>query len=353
MARFIRTREKARGQVPGSIIFQGEQRQDNVRITMACYNEKQFEQTELTLEQIAHKPVTGEVCWINIEGLHDASVIEHIGQIFKISALALEDIINTDQRPRFFEDEHQLIVIMKSLLLDEKSEQVTDEQVSFVMGADYLISFQEHSTNLFADVIYRLKNSRGKIRKSGPDYLLYALMDTIVDSYIINIETYGRIIEAFEPKLMKPAAGMIETIFKYKNEVAFFRKNIRPLKEVVNRMVKSDSLLIRKSLRQQYLPDLDDLTTQAIDAIEIYYTMVADQLNIYNSNVSSRTNDVMKVLTIFSAIFIPLTFIVGVYGTNFEHIPELQMPYGYVGMWGVMIVMASVMLYYFKRKGWL
>ena len=353
MARFLRTREKARGQMPGSIIFQGEQRQEHVRINSILYNEKQLEQTELELQQFEYVSGSGAMHWINIEGLHDTSVIEKVGQMFKISPLALEDILNTDQRPRFFEDEHQIIVIMKSLVLDTETEQVSDDQVSFVLGSDYLISFQESSSNLFDDVIYRLKNSREKIRKSGPDYLLYALMDTIVDSYIINIEAYGRIIEDFEPKLMQPTADMIETIFKHKNEVAFFRKNIRPLKEVVNRMDKSDSVLVRKTTRQHYLPDLEDLTTQAIDAIEIYYTMVSDQLNIYNANVSSRANDVMKVLTIFAAIFIPLTFIVGVYGTNFEYIPELQMRYGYFGMWGIMIAMAGVMLYYFRKKGWL
>lgn len=353
MARFLRTREKARGQMPGSLIFQGEQRQKEIRIVYTNFNEKEFEQKEILPNEITDQLKTGSLTWINVEGLHDTGVIEKLGQLFKISPLALEDILNTDQRPRFFEDEHQLIVIMKSLNLDLKNEQLSDEQVSFVVGNNYLISFQESSTHLFEDVIYRLRNSRGRIRKAGSDYLLYALMDTIVDSYIINIETYGRIVEDFEKELISPKKGIVEAIFKHKNEVVFFRKNIRPLKEVINRMTKSDSTLIKRTTQQHYIPDLEDLTTQAVDAIEIYYTMVADQLNIYNTNMSSRANDVMKVLTIFAAIFIPLTFITGVYGTNFEHIPELQMRYGYYGMWGFMIIMAGVMIYFFNKKGWL
>ncbi len=352
MARFLKNREKTRGQVPGALIFQGEQRQKEVKINCIQYNATSFNSQEIEPEQFPNLLQQGMNTWINIDGLHEANIVEKLGQAFKISSLALEDILNTDQRPRFFEDEHQLIVIMKSLLLNRQTEKIEAEQVSFVVGENYLITFQEKSNRLFEDVLYRLKNNRGKIRKAAPDYLAYTLMDSIVDSYIINIEAYGRIIEDLELRLINPDKNVADEIFRHKTEIAFFRKNIRPLKEVTNRMQKSDSTLIKKETKRHYLPDLDDLTTQALDAIEIYYTMVADQLNIYNTNVTNRANDVMKVLTIFAAIFIPLTFIAGVYGTNFENVPEYNLKYGYFGMWGVMILVAAGLLYYFKRKKW-
>lgn len=353
MARFLKNREKTRGQSPGALIFQGEQRQKNVKITLTQYNENTLERKEIGPENLDEQLKPGMITWINIDGLHETEIIEKTGAAFKISSLALEDILNTDQRPRYFEDEHQLIIIIKTLILDKSSEQIDAEQVSFVMGNNYLITFQEKSTRIFEDVLYRLRSNRGKIRKSGSDYLAYALMDTIVDSYILNIEAYGRIIEAYEKDLINPQKGLSDTIFKHKTEITFLRKNIRPMKEITNRLQKTDSGLIKKATKQHYIPDLDDLVTQALDAIEIYYTMVADQLNLYNTNISNRANDVMKVLTIFAAIFIPLTFIAGVYGTNFKYVPELSYKYGYFGMWGVMIAVAVVMLIYFKRKGWL
>ncbi|PLX16617.1 MAG: magnesium and cobalt transport protein CorA [Salinivirgaceae bacterium] len=353
MARFLKNREKTRGQSPGSLIFQGEKKQERVKITLRTYNETTLNEQEISIDDLNGEFVPGTIKWINVDGLHDINVIKKIGEIFNVSTLALEDILNTDQRPRYFEDEHQLIVIMKALLLNKETELVEAEQVSFVVGKDYLISFQEKSTMIFDDLLYRLRNGRGRIRKSGTDYLAYALMDTLVDSYILNIEAYGRIIEDYEKELLHPTQKLSEAIFKHKTEIAFFRKNIRPLKEVTNRFQKSESGLIKKATRQHYIPDLDDLVTQALDAVEIYYTMVADQLNIYNTNVTNRANDVMKVLTIFAAIFIPLTFIAGVYGTNFKYVPELGYKYGYFGMWGVMILVAGVMLIYFKRKGWL
>ena len=352
MARFLKNREKTRGQSPGSLIFQGDQKQDNVRITYRTYNETTLTEREIDIDELSDSLDPSMMKWINIDGLHDVNVIKKAGDVFKISSMALEDILNTDQRPRYFEDEHQLIVIMKRIRLNAELEQTEAEQVSFVVGRNYLISFQERSTQIFDDVLYRLRNNRGRIRKAGSDYLLYALMDTLVDSYIINIEAYGRIIEDYEKELMHPSQKLSDAIFMHKTEIAFFRKNIRPLKEVTNRFQKSESGLINKTTQQHYIPDLDDLVTQALDAIEIYYTMVSDQLNIFNTNVTNRANDVMKVLTIFAAIFIPLTFIAGVYGTNFKYVPEYNMKYGYFGMWGIMILVAGTMLIYFKRKGW-
>lgn len=352
MARFLKNREKSHGQSPGSLIFQGEQKQDKTIITLRTYNESNLDEKEITLDEISDSIDPAMVKWINIDGLHDINVIKKAGDVFKISSLALEDILNTDQRPRYFEDAHQLIVIMKRIKVDDETEQAESEQVSFVVGKDYLISFQEKSTSIFDDVLYRLRNNRDRIRKSSSDYLLYTLMDTLVDSYIISIEAYGRIIEDYEKELMRPTQKLSDAIFKHKTEISFFRKNIRPLKEVTNRFQKSESGLIEDVTRQHYIPDLDDLVTQALDAIEIYYTMVSDQLNIFNTNVTNRANDVMKVLTIFATIFIPLTFITGVYGTNFKYVPLFNMRYGYFGMWGIMILVAGAMLIYFKRKGW-
>ncbi|MDA3868265.1 MAG: magnesium/cobalt transporter CorA [Salinivirgaceae bacterium] len=352
MARFLKSREKVKGKMPGALIFQGEQRQPEVRLSCIRYNETHIEQFETDISGLDGLVIPDMVTWISVEGLHDTETIRKIGEKFDVASLALEDILNTDQRPRFFEDDDQLVIIMKSMAFDEKTKELHSDQVSLLLGANYLVSFQERTSNLWDDILYRLQKSKGRIRRVGSDYLAYALMDTLVDSYIINIESFGHTVESLEKELIEPEKHHAETIFRNKTEITFFRKNIRPVKEVVTRFEKTEVDFVSEKVRLYYLPDLADLATQAIDAIEIYYTMVADQLNIYNTNMNNKANDVMKVLTIFAAIFIPLTFIAGVYGTNFEYVPELTYKYSYFLMWGVMIIVAGAMLAYFRRKHW-
>lgn len=353
MARFLKDKQNSKGAAPGSLIFIGQQKMENSRIHVTQYNTEYIKEGELKkLDKIAEYLSDDHVTWISIHGLHDTALIAQIGEKFDISSLILEDILNTDERPKFIEDDTHLFVILKSLSFNPENCKFQIDQISLIVGENYLISIQETETDYFEDVSRRLNSGMGKIRSYSPDYLCYTLIDTVVDGYILNIEKMGNVIEEQEKRLLTSDKQIIENIYHYKTELAYIRKNIRPVKELMTRFVTSDSDLINDRT-YSYLRDLEGLVTQALEAIEIYYTMVSDQQNSYNANINNNVNDVMKVLTIFSAIFIPLTFIVGVYGMNFNYIPALKYHYSYFILWGIMVAIAIIMLFFFKRKKWL
>lgn len=353
MARFLKDKQNSKGAAPGSLIFIGQQKMENSRIRVTQYNTEYIKEGELKkLDKIAEYLSDDHVTWISIHGLQDTTLIAQIGEKFNISSLILEDILNTDERPKFIEDDTHLFVILKSLSFNPENCKFQIDQISLIVGENYLISIQETETDYFEDVSRRLNSGMGKIRSYSPDYLCYTLIDTVVDGYILNIEKMGNVIEEQEKRLLTSDKQIIENIYHYKTELAYIRKNIRPVKELMTRFVTSDSDLINDRT-YSYLRDLEGLVTQALEAIEIYYTMVSDQQNSYNANINNNVNDVMKVLTIFSAIFIPLTFIVGVYGMNFNYIPALKYRYSYFILWGIMVAIAIIMLFFFKRKKWL
>lgn len=353
MARFLKDKQNSKGAAPGSLIFIGQQKMENSRIRVTQYNTEYIKEGELKkLDKIAEYLSDDHVTWISIHGLQDTTLIAQIGEKFDISSLILEDILNTDERPKFIEDDTHLFVILKSLSFNPENCKFQIDQISLIVGENYLISIQETETDYFEDISRRLNSGMGKIRSYSPDYLCYTLIDTVVDGYILNIEKMGSVIEEQEKRLLTSDKQIIENIYHYKTELAYIRKNIRPVKELMTRFVTSDSDLINDRT-YSYLRDLEGLVTQALEAIEIYYTMVSDQQNSYNANINNNVNDVMKVLTIFSAIFIPLTFIVGVYGMNFNYIPALKYHYSYFILWGIMVAIAIIMLFFFKRKKWL
>lgn len=353
MARFLKDKQNSKGAAPGSLIFIGQQKMENSRIRVTQYNTEYIKEGELKkLDKIGEYLSDDHVTWISIHGLQDTTLIAQIGEKFDISSLILEDILNTDERPKFIEDDTHLFVILKSLSFNPENCKFQIDQISMIVGENYLITIQETKTDYFEDVSRRLNSGMGKIRSYSPDYLCYTLIDTVVDGYILNIEKMGSVIEEQEKRLLTSDKQIIENIYHYKTELAYIRKNIRPVKELMTRFVTSDSDLINDRT-YSYLRDLEGLVTQALEAIEIYYTMVSDQQNSYNANISNNVNDVMKVLTIFSAIFIPLTFIVGVYGMNFNYIPALKYRYAYFILWGIMVAIAIIMLFFFKRKKWL
>lgn len=354
MARFLKSRKKSHGEAPGSLIFIGNQKMEKSRIRVIQYNKENLVEKEPDKMEDAGSYVRkGYITWINIDGLHEVDLIEKLEKMFKLSSLALEDILNTDQRPKFIEDENNVIIILKALTYDKDSLTLHTEQISFILGNDYLVTLQERVGDYFEPVRERIRKNLGRIRTSEPDYLCYSLFDTLVDSYIINIETVGDLIEEQEQAILKnPDKKIIEVIYRHKTEMSYMRKSVRPVKEIMAHLMKSESKFIH-SKTSAFLDDLDDLVTQAMEAVEIYYTMVSDQLTVYQTNISNRVNDVMKVLTIFAAIFIPLTFIAGIYGTNFDYLPELHFRWAYFVMLGVMVCTAGVMLLYFKRKKWL
>ena len=354
MARFIKSRKKSHGTTPGSLIFIGNPKMDKTEIHLMIFNKEQL--SEIIVHHADELPGTvpeGAVMWVNVYGLHDTKLIGLLGERFNIHPLELEDILNTDQRPKLTETDKNLTFFLKVLDYHEDSKKVTGDQVSIVLGENSVITFQEKRGHYFDPVRERIRNSRGRIRTAGADYLAYVLIDTLVDGYIHSIERLGSLMEETEDEILHHTQKMtLEKIYRFKTTIGFIRKSIFPLKEVMLFLNKTESNLIQDKTFT-FLKDLADLTTQALEAVDIYHNMANDYLNIYHSNIANRTNEVMKVLTIFASIFIPLTFIAGVYGTNFKYLPELDFRYGYFAMWGIMIVVAATMLYFFRRRKWL
>jgi len=352
MARFLKSRIKAKGAAPGSLIFMGKQQMDSVKIRLISYSDKQVSEHEFkSFAEAAGAIKSGCVNWLNIDGLHDVAMLDEIGKRYKISPIALENILNTGQRSRFFEDDHFVALISKAVYFHEKDELISSEQVSFILLDNLLISFQERVGDHFEPVRKRIRNGSGRIRTSKAGYLLYALVDCLVDNYLIDLEKLGARIEAVDTQLSDPTKELGRMLFKYKTEISFFRKNIKPLKEVLNRLLRSNNMLVKQE-QQPFFQELYDVEEQANEEAESYYNMISDQINLYNANISNKANQVMKVLTIFASIFIPLTFIAGIYGTNFDYLPELHFKYSYFIMWGIMLLVAAVMLAYFKKHKW-
>lgn len=354
MARFLKSRKKSQGTMPGSLIFLGNKKMEKPEIHLMLYNKDSLRENQIqNLSELPEQNPEDMVMWINIYGLHDLQLIEKIGRRFSIPPLELEDILNTDQRPKISVNENNLTIFLKVMEYHKKDQYVSGDQISIVTGNHYVITFQEQVATYFEAVRNRIRSDKGRIRQSGSDYLAYTLMDTLVDGYIHNIENLGSGMEQMEEEvLQKTEKEVMHNIYRMKTNIGFIRKNVLPLKEVIFFLNRTDSPLIREKTRT-FIKDLQDLVTQAQEAVDIYYNMANDYLNIYHANVGYRTNDVMKVLTIFASIFIPLTFLAGVYGTNFDVLPELHYKYSYPIMWGIMIVIALTMLRFFKRKDWL
>ena len=354
MARFFKKREESKGLAPGSLVFIGNQKVETVRLRVIDYDQTELKEDALRdIAEAAEFKRTKTVTWINVDGLHDLEVMKAIGTAFDLHPLTLEDILNTGQRPKLEEFDNCLFLVLKMLRYDQEKHIVISEQLSMVLGETFLITFQEKPGDVFEPVRERIRKRKGRIRISGIDYLAYALLDTVVDNYIYVIERLGEQIEDIEEQILAtPEPAVMENINTFKREMNFLRKSIRPAKEAIIQLSKLDSELINDQT-MPFLKDLQDLITQAVEAIDTYRDMLSDQLNLYNSAISNRMNDVMKVLTIFAAIFIPLTFIAGIYGTNFDYLPELHFKYSYFIFWGVMIVVAVSMLAFFRRKGWL
>ncbi|TFH39313.1 MAG: magnesium/cobalt transporter CorA, partial [Bacteroidia bacterium] len=342
MTKFIKNRSNTIGKSPGSLTFIGNKKLENARIRVIKYNDHELIEKELlTIGESFDLVDSNHITWINIDGLHDSELFSEIEKRFNITSMALEDIMNTDHRPKLFEADKHITIVTKALEISENHKLKVD-QVSFIIGPSYIISFQETTGTFFEPVRERIRNSSGRIRLGGSDYLCYALMDTLVDNYMTILTKFGEIIEEQEDKLDDTSNNeILNEIYALKKDTVILRKNIRPVKEVTNLILRSESDFFSSDSRI-YFTDLDELLTQAIETIEIYYTLVNDHLVIYHTNVSNGANAVMKVLTIFASIFIPLTFIAGVYGTNFNYIPELGFRWGYFAMLTLMALVAIV-----------
>lgn len=353
MARFLKSRAKAKGASPGSLIFMGKQKMESTKIRLFKYSENETSENDYNSIDKALKAFDDRhINWLNVDGIHNTEVIRKIGKQLNISPLALDNVLNTGQRAKFFEDKESITVITKALHYNADENKINVEQLSFIIFQNIVISFQEKTGDHFESVRIRIRNGFGRIRKSSADYLMYALIDSLVDNYLINLEQIGEKIEALEPKLSNPGKEISSELFQFKTEISFFRKTIKPLKEVLTRMLRSKNELIRDE-NIVFYQELFDMEEQSIDAVENYYGMTNDLINLYNTNISNKANEVMKVLTVFASIFIPLTFIAGVYGMNFNYMPELQSKYGYFIVWGVMVTVVILLLIFFRRKKWL
>lgn len=337
---------------PGTLVYTGEERNEPVKITLIEFNETEyFEDEYYNLEDCISHVKPNMVKWINVGGIHKPDLVEEIGKIYNIHPLTLEDIVHINQRPKFEDYDHYVIAMMKMI---NYSSQVDSEQLAIILLDRTVISFQEPQGGDAFDIIRnRLRTSKGRVRKLGADYLAYALMDAVVDCYFTCIEKIGDKVEVIEEDIINDTdkKSLLE-LYHLKREMIYLRKQVWPLRDLINNMIRSETNLINPST-DIYLRDLSDHVTRIIDTVETYRDLLSGIMDIYLSTNANRMNEVMKVLTIMSSIFIPVTFIVGVYGMNFENMPELKTQNGYYLVWGIMLAIIVGLLFYFKKKKWM
>lgn len=350
----VKKRSTKTGLPPGVLIHIGEKKAEKVKINILSYDENQFEEKEArTIEECFPFKDKPTITWINIDGLHKVDIIEKIGRNFDFHPLLLEDVLNTEQRPKIEDFETYIYIVLKMLYHNDITNEINSEQVSIIFGEDFVISFQEKEGDVFNLIRERIRTNKGRIRKMGADYLAYSLIDAIVDSYFIILEKLGENIEDVEDTMIaKPTPETLHAIHGSKRKMISLRKSVWPLREVVSALERSDSSLIQDSTRI-YLKDVYDHTIQVIDTVETFRDMLSGMLDIYLSSISNKMNEIMKLLTIIATIFIPLTFIAGVYGMNFEYMPELKWQWGYPVIWSVMLIIGISMVFYFRKKKWL
>ena len=359
MVKLIKRLSKKIGLQPGTVVYIGEQRHEPVTINVINYNKDSFQQVDVkSVEECFQYKGNGDITWININGIHDINIIEKIGQHFDIHPLILEDIANAGHRPKMEDWENFVFATLKMIYFD-KEEELKSEQFSIVFGDDYVISFQEVPGDVFDSVRERLKKTTPRTRFLGTDYLTYSLIDAIVDSYFLVLENLGDRLEDFQEEVVSnPQKEGLQTIYDLKRELVYIRKVVWPLRELVGGFERSESSLFH-DYTSPYIRDLYEHTMQVIDTVETFRDMVGGLLDIYLSSVSNRMNEVMKVLTIIATIFIPLGFLAGVYGMNFNtsispyNLPELDFRYGYIFFWLVALFIAGALFLFFRKKKWL
>jgi magnesium transporter len=350
----LKKRSKKAGLPPGALVHIGERKTDVMKAMVLDYDERNCEETILTDHAqciaLRGKPT---VTWVDIEGVHDIAALEKMGHCFGLHPLVMEDILNTDQRPKIEDYGDYLYIVLRMLTNGSETGEVSSEQVSLILGENFVLSIQEGAKgDVFEPVRTRIRSSKGQIRKLGADYLAYSLIDAVVDNYFIILEKIGERVELLEETLISdPGPETLHLIHNLKRELIYLRKSVWPLREVVSGMQRRDSILIREGTGY-YLRDVYDHTIQVIDTVETFRDMLSGMLDIYLSSISNRTNAVMKVLTVIATIFMPLTWLAGIYGMNFRHMPELSWQYGYLAVWLAMLAIAAGMVVYFKKKKW-
>ncbi|MBJ6724136.1 magnesium/cobalt transporter CorA [Geomesophilobacter sediminis] len=349
-----RSRTKKAGMAPGTLMHIGRERSVATQIEVTEYDASHLDhrQVDSLAKCLVRKP-SPTVSWINVDGVSEVDVLREFGACYGIHPLVLEDILATDQRPKVEDYGDYLYVVLKMISPGKPGEEIHSEQVSFIVGADYLISFQEGlDGDVFAPIRTRLKNEKSRLRSTGPDFLLHGLLDVVVDNYFVVLEQLSERIEDVEDDLIaNPAPATVHGIYRLRRQMLFLHKVVWPLRELVGSLQRRDSELIQDGT-VIYLRDLYDHTVQVLDTLETLRDTVSGMIDIYLSSTSNRLNEVMKVLTIIATIFMPLSFIVGWYGMNFKNMPEYDLPYAYPVVLVVMAAIATGMVVYFKRKRW-
>lgn len=343
------------GLPPGTLIYTGTRKQEPVQIALIDYDQSQLEERQLdSIQQMSELSKTDSNSWVNLDGIHNVELIEQIGQQFQLHPLVLEDIVHVGQRPKVEDYDTYLYIVLKMLQYNKDSRTVESEQVSIILSQHCLVTFQERPGDVFEAVRQRIRSCKGRIRKMGCDYLAYALIDAIVDEYFTILEIFGERIETLEEVLLSDSdRDIFHDIHHLKRELTLLRRSIWPLREMVLGLDRSENALVKKPTKI-FLRDLYDHTIQIMDTIESFRDVASSLLDLYMSMVSNRMNNVMKVLTIIATIFIPLGFIAGVFGMNFENMPELTWQWAYpVGFWAVIAAIVVGMFMFFMKKKWL
>jgi magnesium transporter len=350
--KLVQKRSKKTGLSPGTLIHIGENRTETVEITLFNYAGAQCDERTVTSPNDLQPPADETVTWINVGGVHKIDVLEAFGKQFGLHPLLLEDIANTDQRPKLDDYETYVFLVVKMLAVTDRGG-ILVEQVSFVLGRNYVLSFQENGTDVFRPVRDRLRAGKGRLRHNGSDYLLYALVDAVVDQYFSVLESLGEKIETLQERVIAdPKPDTLRDIHALKRQLLFVRRAVWPLREATNNLSRSDCPYLHEPTKV-FFRDVYDHVVQIVDTIESFREMLSASLDIYLSSVSYRLNAVMRVLTVITTIFMPLSFIASIYGMNFEHMPELKSEWGYPIVLGAMGLVAAGMLIGFRRRKWL
>lgn len=350
-----RRKASKKGLPPETLVFTGEKKLDVPKVTLIRYNEDQFE--EINIDNASSLPrefPPGKVTWLNIDGLHNISLIEQTGKNFGMHPLLLEDVLDTSQRPKAEVFDDTLFFVARMLCHNNSDHQIAVEQVCFVLSQNFLVTFQEGlQGDVFDNVRERLRRGKGKARKNKSDYLFYELVDAIVDNYFVILEQIGSELEALEAEiLLNRKSNILLELHRLKNELLLVRKSIWPLRDILTKLEREDLALFERSTKL-YIRDTIDHSIQEIETIETYRDMLTGLQDLFLSTLSNKMNEIMKLLTIITTIFIPLSFIAGVYGMNFRHMPELEWSFGYFLTIGLMAAIGAGMVFYFKRKKWL
>ena len=354
MTKFVKKQKQEIGLSPDDLLFRGKQKADTVLLRVIDFDSNSLEENALeTVQEVLKYQKKPTVTWFNIDGLHNKTIIEEIAKGFQLENLVLAEVMDIHARPRIQEHSNCILISLKMLQSDDETGTISVENLSIIITESVLISFQEKKGDVFEPVRERIRNQKKRIRNGGTDYLAFALLDIVIDNYIYIIGILGEKIETLEETLLlEPRKSVIDEIYTYKRELNFLRKSIKPAKEMILTLSKLESELIEETTYFHFKELLENIN-QATDSSETYRDILSDQLNIYHTTISSKLNDIMKFLTIFSVIFIPLTFIAGIYGTNFDVLPELHFEYSYFVMLGVMLIMVIGMLIYFRKRKWL